>query len=115
MVPSWFGTEVCDRDGLPVGAVVDVYCDEASLRPAWLLVDDGARLALVPTTGGCSRRGAVLLAAERAAVDASPSIARPPHVLTGEPFLRLARHYGVRIQRSGSCSALRGPAAALGA
>jgi PRC-barrel domain len=115
MVPSWFGTEVCDRDGLPVGAVVDVYCDEASCRPAWLLVDDGARLALVPATGGCSRRGAIVLCAGRAAVDASPAIARPPQVLTGEPLMRLARHYGVRIDRFGACRALRGTAVGLAA
>jgi hypothetical protein len=112
MVPSWFGTEVRDRDDVPVGAVVDVYCDEASSRPAWLLVDDGSRLALVPAAGGRSRRGIVLLAAERALVGASPSVARPPAVLTGEPLLRLARHYGVRIDRFASCNALRGTALA---
>lgn len=115
MVPSWFGTEVCDRDGLPVGAVVDVYCDAATSRPAWLLVDDGARLALVPAAGSRRRSGAVLLDAERAAVDDAPSVARAPGVLTGEPLLRLARHYGVRCDRFAACSALRGPRAAVAA
>jgi hypothetical protein len=115
MVPSWFGTEVCDRDGLPVGAVVDVYCDEATAHRAWLLVDDGYRLALVPAAGGRSRGGIVVLAAQRAVVDASPSIARPPSVLAGEPLLRLARHYGVRVDRCASCSALRGSAVAVAA
>ena len=110
MVPSWFGTEVCDRDGLPVGAVVDVYCDEASSRPAWLLVDDGSRLALVPAAGA-SRR----LRTQRTVVDASPSVARPPDVLTGEPLLRLARHYGVPVGRSASCGALRGGQVAIAA
>jgi len=108
MVPSWFGTEVRDRDDLPVGAVVDVYCDQASSRPAWLLVDDGSRLVLVPAAGGRSRRGIVLLATDRPDVAASPTVARPPAVLTGEPLLRLARHYGVRVDRFASCCALRG-------
>jgi hypothetical protein len=115
MVPSWFGTEVRDRDDVPVGAVVDVYCDEATSRPAWLLVDDGSRLALVPAAGGRSRRGIVLLAAELAVVGASPSVARPPAVLTGEPLLRLARHYGVRVDPSASCCALRAAQVAIAA
>jgi hypothetical protein len=115
MVPSWFGTEVRDRDGLPVGAVVDVYCDEATSRPAWLLVDDGSRLALVPAAGGRSRRGIVLLAAELAVVGASPSVARPPAVLAGEPLLRLARHYGVRVDPFASCCALRAAQVAIAA
>ena len=103
MVPSWFGTEVRDRDDLPVGAVVDVYCDEASSRPAWLLVDNGSRLVLVPAAGA-SRR----LTIQRADVAASPTVTRPPEVLTGVPLLRLARHYGVRVDRFASCCALRG-------
>jgi hypothetical protein len=115
MVPSWFGTEVRDRDDVPVGAVVDVYCDEATSRPAWLLVDDGSRLALVPAAGGRSRRGIVLLAAELAVVGASPSVARPPAVLTGEPLLRLARHYGVRVDPFASCCVLRAAQVAIAA
>jgi hypothetical protein len=115
MVPSWFGTEVRDRDDVPVGAVVDVYCDEATSRPAWLLVDDGSRLALVPAAGGRSRRGIVLLAAELAVVGASPSVARPPAVLAGEPLLRLARHYGVRVDPFASCCALRAAQVAIAA
>jgi hypothetical protein len=107
MVPSWFGTEVRDCDDVPVGAVVDVYCDEASSRPAWLLVDDGSRLALVPAA--CSRRR---LAHARELIDASPSVANPPAVLVGEPLLRLARHYAVRMDRFASCNALRGTALA---
>lgn len=110
MVPSWFGTEVRDRDDLPVGAVVDVYCDQASSRPAWLLVDDGSRLALVPAAGA-SRR----LTTRRADIAASPTVARPPAVLTGEPLLRLARHYGVRVDRFASCCALRGAQVAVAA
>jgi len=113
MVPSWFGTQVYDRDGVPVGAIADVYCDEATSRPAWLLVDDGARLALVPARR--SRRGAVVLAVECALVDDSPSVARPPQVLAGEPLLRLARHYGVRIDRFSACGALRGVQVAVAA
>jgi hypothetical protein len=115
MVPSWFGTEVRDRDDVPVGAVVDVYCDEATSRPAWLLVDDGSRLALVPAAGGRSRRGIVLLAAELAVVGASPSVVRPPAVLAGEPLLRLARHYGVRVDPFASCCALRAAQVAIAA
>lgn len=107
MVPSWFGTEVCDRDGLHVGLVIDVYCDDATSRPAWLLVDDGSRLVLVPAAGARSRGGIVCLGDDLAVVDTAPSVARAPIVLTGEPLLRLARHYDVRVDRCASCTALR--------
>lgn len=105
-IPSWFGTEVFDRDGAVVGRVIDVYHDKATWRPAWLLVDDGRRLALVPVRGARRR-----LAHDRELIEASPSVANPPAVLAGEPLLALARHYGVRVDRCGAHAAVHGATA----
>lgn len=114
-IPSWFGTQVCDRDGSVAGRVVDVYYDDATSRPAWLLLDAGTCLTLVPATGSRSRHGDLLLAQDRAVLDAAPQVAQPPGVLAGEALLRLARHYGVRVSRSAACSALRGARVAAAA
>jgi PRC-barrel domain len=103
MVPSWFGTEVCDCDGAPAGSVCDVFFGEADSRPAWLLVDLGARLALVPAAGARRRHGAIAVRFARADIAASPEIGANGR-LRGEPLVRLARHYGVRVDRFSACS-----------
>jgi len=111
-IPSWFGTEVCDPGGTVVGRVRDVYYDEATWRPAWLLVDDGARLLIAPAAGTRSRGGAVVLAHDRELIDSSPTVALAPPVLAGEPLLRLAHHYRVRVDRCGAHAAVHAAATA---
>src|ERR1700712_4441262 len=99
MIPSWIGATVGDPDGLRVGVVCDVYFDSAASRPAWLLVNlvaSGERFALVPVAGARTSCDAITVRYERDLIRASPQIARPPAVLTGEPACRLAQHYGAR-------------------
>jgi hypothetical protein len=102
-IPSWIGTELGDCDGAPVGVVCDVFFDDASQRPAWLLVDLMVRYALVPAAGARSWRGMVTVPYERDHVRSSPEGAAS-QILRGELLLRLARHYGVRVERSASCA-----------
>jgi hypothetical protein len=96
-IPSWIGTEVGDRVGLSVGTVRDVYYDHATSQPAWLLVTTRDRLKLVPAGGALSWSARVVVPHDRELIDAAPALAAAPPVLTGEPLLRLARHYGVRV------------------
>ncbi len=107
-IPSWIGTQVGDRVGRAVGSVCDVYYDEASSRAAWLLVDLRERLALVPTDGALSWSDRVVVAHDRELIDAAPAIATPPGVVCGELLVRLARHYGVRVDRGSGCAAVYG-------
>jgi PRC-barrel domain len=96
-IPSWIGTQVGDRVGLSVGTVRDVYYDQATSQPAWLLVSMRDRLVLVPANGALSWSVRVVVPVDRELIDAAPTVAAPPPVLAGEPLLRLARHYGVRV------------------
>jgi PRC-barrel domain len=96
-IPSWIGTQVGDRVGLSVGTVRDVYYDQATSQPAWLLVSTRDRLKLVPADGALSWSARVVVPHDRELIDAAPAVAAPPPVLAGEPLLRVARHYGVRV------------------
>jgi hypothetical protein len=109
-IPSWIGTRVGDRVGLDVGTVCDVYYDDATSQPAWLLVSVRERLVLVPANGALSWSVRVIVPHDRELIDAAPTVAAPPAVLAGEPLLRLARHYDVRVDRCSACVAVRGRA-----
>ena len=110
--PSWIGTKLGDRDGMRVGVVCDVFFDDANQRPAWLLVNllrIGERYALVPANGARSWRGMVTIPFECEHVRSSPRV-EPSPVLRGELLVRLARHYGVRVDRSAGYAAVHGTA-----
>jgi hypothetical protein len=96
-IPSWIGTQIGDRVGLSIGTVRDVYYDKATLQPAWLLIATHNRLKLVPADGALSWSARVVVPHDREVIDRAPSVTAPPPVLAGEPLLRLARHYGVRV------------------
>ena len=107
-IPSWIGTRVGDRVGMDVGTVRDVYYDEASSQPAWLLVSVRERLVLVPAGGALSWSTRVVVAHDREVIDAAPALTVAPPVLAGEPLLRLARHYGVRVHPCAGCRPVHG-------
>jgi hypothetical protein len=109
-IPSWAGTRVGDRVGAPVGIVRDVYCDQATSRPAWFLVDTARGSVLVPADGALAWSNRVVIPHDRDVIAAAPVVASPPPVLAGEPLLRMARHYGVRVARSSGCVAVHGQA-----
>lgn len=111
-IPSWIGTKLGDRDGMRVGVVCDVFFDDASSRPAWLLVNlmrVGERYALVPAEGARSWRGMVTVPFERDDIRSSPSVT-PAATLGSDVAVRLARHYGVRVDRCAGYAAVHGAA-----
>ena len=109
-IPSWIGTQVGDRVGRPVGSVCDVYYDEVSRRPAWLLVTVSDRLALVPVEGSLSWSDRVIVPHDREVIGNAPALESAPQVLAGELLLRLARHYGVRVDRCAGHARVHGGA-----
>ena len=114
-IPLWMGARVGDRTAMLVGIVCDVYYDEATSHPAWLLVsldDAPERLVLVPADGAVSWSGSVVVPFDCDVIAASPTVAKPPPRLAGEPILRLARHYGVRVDRCAGYAAVHGGGAA---
>ena len=92
--------------GLDVGTVCDVYHDEATSRPAWFLVDTGRGAVLVPADGALAWSDRVVIAHDRELIATAPIVASHPAVLAGEPLLRMARHYGVRVNPSAGCVAV---------
>jgi hypothetical protein len=99
-----------------VGVVRDVYHDEATARAAWLLVAVRDRLVLVPADGALSWSSRVVVTVDRDLIETAPAVAATPGVLTGEPLLRLARHYRLRVDRCAGCAAAHGaPPAAFAA
>jgi sporulation protein YlmC with PRC-barrel domain len=110
-IPSWSGTRVGDRVGANVGTVCDVYFDDATSRAAWLLVSMPERTVLVPCDGALAWSDRVIVPHDREVIATAPVFASPPNVLVGEPLLRLARHYGVRVDRCAGCVALHGQSA----
>jgi hypothetical protein len=107
-IPSWIGTKLGDRDGMRVGVVCDVFFDDANSRPAWLLVNlvqIGVRYALVPAEGALSWRGMVTVPFDRDVVRSSPAV-EPAATLRGDLLVRLARHYGVRVDRCAGYAAV---------
>jgi hypothetical protein len=109
-IPSWIGTRVGDRVGMDVGTICDVYYDEATSRPVWFLVDSARGPVLVPADGALIWSERVVVPHDRDLIAMAPVVASPPAMLIGEPLLRMARHYGVRVDRSAGCTAVHGPA-----
>jgi hypothetical protein len=107
-LPAWFGTRVGDVTGSTVGTICDVYFDEATARPAWLLVDAARGPVLVPAAGASVRSDRVAVPHDAGVICSAPVVATPPPVLAGEPLLRMARHYGVRVDRCSRCVAVHG-------
>lgn len=103
-IPSWIGTQVGDRVGLDVGTVRDVYYDDVSAQPSWLLVSSRDRLVLVPAQGALSWSTRVIVPIDRELVETAPALTSQPPALAGEPLLRLARHYGVRVDPCAACA-----------
>ena len=98
-----------DRVGAAIGTVRDVYCDQATSRPEWFLVDTEKGAVLVPAGGSLSWCDRVVVPHDRELIAAAPVVASPPAVLAGEPLLRMARHYGLRVNRCSGCVAVHGP------
>ena len=73
-IPSWIGTQVGDHVGLSVGTVRDVYYDDVSAQPSWLLVSARDRLVLVPAQGALSWSTRVIVPIDRELVETAPAL-----------------------------------------
>jgi hypothetical protein len=95
-VRDWHELDVVSSDGQPVGKLIDVYVNNESGEPEFLLVASGFlhnRLHLAPA-GGAARSddGVVTLAVTKEAVDGAPHIAADGD-LSPDEERRLYEHY----------------------
>ncbi len=95
-VGAWLGTDLTGRDG-PIGTVVDVYLDEASGRPEWLVVSTGTgdgQVGFVPVAEAAQRADGLVVPFGTEEVLAAPRPAMEG-ALTVDEEAALYRHYGV--------------------
>jgi hypothetical protein len=95
-VRDWHELDVVSSDGQPVGKLIDVYVNDESGEPEFLLVASGFlhnRLHLAPA-GGAARSddGVVTLGVTKEAVDGAPHIAADGD-LSPDVERRLYEHY----------------------
>jgi hypothetical protein len=96
-VRDWHELDVISSDGRPVGKLIDVYVNNESGEPEFLLVASGFlhnRLHLAPAAGAIRTDGSVTLAVTKEAVDGAPHIAADGDLTTDEER-QLYEHYGL--------------------
>jgi len=94
-VRDWHELDVVSSDGQSVGKLIDVYVNNESGEPEFLLVASGFlhnRLHLAPAMGATRSDGEVALGVTKEAVDGAPHIAADGDLTTDEER-RLYEHY----------------------
>lgn len=103
MHPSaeWHSLDVLDDGGEKIGSVEDVYLDDATETPEFILVRGGLfglRKHFAPIRGATREGEAIRLAYPADTVRDAPSIAADEH-LTAEEEERLHAHYGLDYEQ----------------
>ena len=96
-VRDWHELDVVSSDGGSVGKLIDVYVNNETGEPEFLLVAGGFlhnRLHIAPAGGATRSDDTVTLAVTKDAVDHAPHIAADGE-LTPEEEGRLYEHYGL--------------------
>jgi len=108
---QWPGRAVLDPTGRRLGDVREIYLDDATDRPEWVLVElegEGAQPRYVPLADATVDDEAIRVAHESGRVEAAPTL-EPQQELTQEEERRLYSHYGLRYSEEESDSLLPDP------
>jgi hypothetical protein len=91
------GATIYDRENKKIGVVEDVYVDEDSDRPAWLMVDTGpfAKVKLVPAWGIRRVEDGFQVPFGREAVTEAPDVPLHEDELNEDLERDLTVHYGI--------------------
>ena len=93
-IESWLGRPVVGEGGEPLGALREVYLDEASGRPRWGLLDSGGVDApFVPVQGITDEGDELRLAVAHERVASAPRVHAHSGRLEPEQEEELSRHY----------------------
>src|SRR3954463_13769322 len=102
---AWAGRDVLDPDGALLGAVDQIFLDEATGTPEWVLVslDDGA--AFVPLAGATVEERSIRVGQDAGRAQAAP---RPEagETLSVRDEKRLYEHYGLEYSQAESSTVL---------
>jgi hypothetical protein len=105
---SWVGQRLTDGDHHRVGTIEEVYYDEQSDEPIWMVVKTGwrgARRAFVPAASTTRERAGIVTIYPKHQIEEAPRIDAVDELPDAELRL-LYSHYGLRYE--GDC----GPTAA---
>ena len=95
---EWIGSRVIDATGAGVGRLVDVWADDETGEPAWLLVRagrlSGGKKKLAPFAGSTGGGGQVWLPHRREQIRTSPLV-RAEQMLSAALGNTLRGHYGL--------------------
>lgn len=100
------GGELVDADGDKVGRIEDIYLDNETQRPEWVLVHTGLfgrKLSYVPLTGAGSSDGKLTVGFKESKIKGAPTI-EPDAELTPDEEASLYSHYGIGQGRSPSAA-----------
>jgi hypothetical protein len=103
---AWPGRAVLDPTGRRLGEVREIYLDDATDRPEWVLValgDEDARY--VPLADASVTGDAITVAQDSERIEAAP-VLEPSKELSQEQERRLYSHYGLRYSGDESDSLL---------
>jgi hypothetical protein len=102
---AWTGRDVLEPGGERLGAVEEIYLDEATGVPEWVLVrrDEGA--AFVPLAGASVEERAIRVAQDADRVAAAPGVESGETLTIGE-VKRLYEHYGIEYSQEESPTVL---------
>jgi hypothetical protein len=102
----WPGRAVLDQTGARLGEVREIYLDDATDRPEWVLVTREEREPrFVPLADATIETDIIRVAASSASVETAPSLA-PTTQLTQDQERELYTHYGVPLDEQASDSLL---------
>lgn len=105
---DWAGREVLDADGRPVGTVEEIYLDEATERPEWVLVGAGDRARIVPLADATIEARAIRVAQPGERIKQAPPL-DPGDTVDRDQERLLYSHYGLRYSDEESSSGLPAP------
>jgi uncharacterized protein (TIGR02271 family) len=94
---DWRGRTVVDRDGDKIGKLDEVYLDDSTGQPEWVIVNTGlfgTRSSFVPLAGASPSGEQVRVSYEKSQVKNAPSI-DPSDELTQEEEAELYSYYGL--------------------
>src|SRR3954451_5196977 len=103
---QWHGRTAVDRDGDKLGTIEEVYLDDSTGQPEWLLVKTGlfgSKSTFIPLQDAQENGDEIRVPFEKAQIKDAPK-ADPDQQLSQEEEAGLYRHYGLEYgeNRSGS-------------
>src|SRR4051794_30304891 len=105
---KWPGRDVMDSGGGRLGEVREIYLDDATDRPEWVLAETDSGSRFVPLAGAAVEGETLRVAYAAAAVSDAPAL-EPSKELTQDEERRLYDHYDVKVSEDVSDSLLPDP------